>query len=108
MKDQSSITSESVALQLTALVQGGPMTVATYMECLHLLGDLLRSSVRTTDGTTSQDGSPNSTSKLSIQVEVLEQSSIRSTEPPAQKTNTPLSHSGCWCNSSKKRDTTNA
>ena len=108
MKDQSSTTYETSASQLIELVQAGQMTVETYMECSHLLGVLLRSSVRTTEGTTCQGGSMNFTSKLTMQEEVSALSFTRSTEPQKQQSNTPLSHSGCWCNSSKKRDTSNA
>lgn len=108
MNDLSSTIYESAASQLIELVQAGPMTVATYMECSYLLGVLLRLNARTTDATTSQAGSLNSMLNAAMQAEEWAQSFTRNTEPPTQQSNTPLSHLGCWCNSSKKRDTNNA
>jgi len=97
MKDQSSTTLEKTALLLTELVQAGPMTVATYMECLHLLGDLLRSSVRTTDETTFQAGSMNFTSRSTMQEGVSAVSFISDTEPPTQVSNSQPSRCQCLC-----------
>ena len=103
MKDQSSTTYATTASRLTELVQDGPMTVEIYMECIHLLGLLLRSSARTTDEITSLGGSKNSTSKSPTQEEASEPSSTNESAQPKAGNNTPLSHSGCWCNSSKKQ-----
>ena len=97
MKDQSSTTSEKTASLLIGLVQAGPMTVATYMECLHLLGDLLRLSARTTDGTTSQDGSANFTSKSKMREGVLAVSFTNDTEQPTQASNSQPSRCQCLC-----------
>lgn len=105
MNGQSSTTSEKTASLLIELVQAGPMTVATYMECLHLLGDLLRSSVRTTDETTFQVGSMNFTSRSTMQEGVSAVSFTSDTEPPTQGSSLLLSHSLCSCCSSKKRGT---
>ena len=105
MKDQSSTTYETAALQLIGLVLDGPMTVETYMESLHVLGDLLRLSVKTTAETTSQAGSKNSTSKSPTLLEVLVRSSIRNMEQQMEQISSLPSHSPCSFCSSKKRDT---
>ena len=105
MKDQLSTTSETTASLLIELVQAGPMTVATYMECLHLLGDLLRLSARTTDETTSQGGSMNFTSRSRMQGEVSAVSFISDTELPIQENSSLPFHSLCSFCSSKKRGT---
>lgn len=108
MNDQSSTTYATTASQLTELVQGGPMTVEMYMESIHLLGLLLRSSARTTAEITSLDGSKNCTSKSLTQEEPLEQSSTRKVEAPTGGNSLLLSHSLCSCCFSEKRDTNNA
>lgn len=108
MNVQSSTTYDRTVLQLIGLVLGGPMTVETYTESLHLLGDLLRSNVKTTVVTTSQDGSENSTLKSPTLLEVLVQSSIRKWEPQTRENSSLPSHSLCSFCSSKKRGTNNA
>ena len=108
MNDQSSTTYATTASQLTELVQGGPMTVEMYMECIHLLGLLLRSSARTTDEITYLAGSKNSMSKSQTQVDKSGPSSTRKLEPPTQENSLLLSHSLCSCCFSEKRDTDNA
>jgi len=97
MKDQSSTTSEKTALQLIGHVLDGPMTVATYMECLHLLGDLLRSSARTTGETTSRDGSENLPSKSKTQEEKSAQLFTRKLERLRRENSTQPSRCQCLC-----------
>ena len=97
MKDQSSTTSEKTASLLIELVQAGPMTVATYMESLHLLGDLLRLSVRTTDGTISQGGLENSQSKSQTQEEKSVQLFTRKLERQRRENSTQPSRCQCLC-----------
>ena len=59
---------------------------------------------RIIEKTTSPDGSENSTPKLPTTKDFLGLSSTSGVERLSHLINTPHSHSGCWCNSSRKQD----
>jgi len=98
---------ESMASELIALVQAGQMTEATFTGLAVLMADRSSWSARTTELQNSLVG------YLSCgeSVLTLEQKSepwfISALEAQAEKISTPRSHLGCWCNSSRKRDTSN-
>ena len=105
MNEALSIISGVAGSILIALVLAGLMIGVMYMVSPTLRADLSHSSVRTTEGTTFPVGSWNLNVRLLTQEEALALSSTRNTEQRNLKNNTQLSHSGCWCNSSRKRDT---
>jgi len=85
--------------------QVGQMIGVTYTESATRYSGTSPSSARTTGAWTSLGGWVNwSESELQM-VEDLAWSSTRKSGSRQQTSSTPLSHSGCWCNSSKKRDT---
>lgn len=107
MSDQSWTISGKAALELIALGLAGKMTEETYME---LVENLCRSllNAKTIEGTTFPAGSRNSTRRLQTTEEFLGQSSTSGMERLAHLLSTPLSHSGCWCDSSGKQGTSDA
>ena len=108
MKDQSFSISANAASELIALVLVGLMTEETFTELRPLIVDPSPSNAKTTPDSTSLDGSENSIPRFITQEEWLGYSSTRSEETQTQPSSTPHSHSGCWCNSSRKRGTSNA
>lgn len=103
MSDPSLNISEDTALELIGLAQAGAMTEETYTELRALLG-----SAKITKHSTSQDGSANSSSSATTREHRLEQWFINGEAQRMEGSSTPRSHFGCWCNSSKKRGTSNA
>ena len=86
----------------------GAMTVAISTAYVAQMARRSLSNVKTTSGSTSVGGSKNCTQKLQTQREWLGYSSTKDEELPTPKTNTPLSHSECWCSYSKRRGINNA
>jgi len=99
------ITLGVMGFMLIVLVLVGLMIVVMYMELPALRDNLSHLSAKTTGGITSQDGCENSKSKSITLEEPSAQSSTRNMEQQIQQNNMPLSHSECWCNSYRKRDT---
>lgn len=64
-------------------------------------------SARITSLSRSLDGSENSLLSAETLAMILGLLYTRSEELQQQRISTPLSHSGCWCGSSKKPDTSN-
>ena len=109
MSDQSSTISVDAASELIGLALAGAMTEATYTELRQALTVSSSSSnAKTTSESTSPDGSTNSTPRSATPDPASAPSSTRSEEPSTGLSNTPLSHYGCWCNSYRKRDTSDA
>lgn len=108
MSEELSTILDKKVLQLIGLVLDGPMTVETYMESLHILGHLLRSSVKTTAETTSQAGSANSISKWTTQEDKSEQLSTKSTEQPKQQSSTQPFRCQCLCHYCERQGIHNA
>lgn len=102
MNDLLSAISTNAALELKELVRGGQMTVETYTELVTLAVSHSRLSARTTSASTSLDGSGNSKRRLVTQREFLGYSYTSAGEHRIPQSSTPHSHSGCWCNYSKK------
>ena len=92
---------------LIALVLAGLTIGVMYMVSPTLRADLSRSSVRTTAGTTFPVGSWNLNVRLLTQEETLELLSTRKLERQIRENSSLVSHSQCWCNSSRKQDTNN-
>lgn len=107
MKDQSWTISGKAALELIGLGLAGQMTVETFTELAENLSHS-PSNARTTAATTSPDGSRNSTPRLPTMEEFLGVSYTSGMELLMHQRSTPLSHSGCWCDSSERLDTNNA
>ena len=107
MNEALSIISGVAGSILIALVLAGLMIGVMYMVSPTLREDLSRLSVRTTEGTTFPVGSWNLNVRLLTQEETLALLSTRNTAQQNLKNNTPLSHSGCWCNSSRRQDINN-
>lgn len=107
MNEALSIISGVVGLILIALALAGLTIGVMYMVSPTLKADLSHSSVRTTEGTTFRAGSWNLNVRLLTQEENLVLLSTRSTGQQNQTSSMPLSHLGCWCNSSRKQDTNN-
>lgn len=108
MSDPSLPISTKAASELIELALGGLMTEETFMELFHQLVRPSSSNVKTTSASTSVVGLLNSWKKLGTLEETSAASSTRNVERLAPKTNTPLSHSECWCSYSKRRGTGNA
>ena len=98
---------EIMGMTLIALGLGGLMTVAIFMVSPTLKESLLPSSARTTEETTYPVGLWNSNVRLLTQEEALALSYTRNMGQRNLKINTPVSHLGCWCNSSKRQGTNN-
>lgn len=107
MKDQSWTISGKAALELIGLGLAGQMTVETFTELAENLCHS-PSSARTISGTISRDGSGNSWLRLPTTEDFLGVSYTSGMERLTHLLNTPLSHSGCWCDSSERLDTNNA
>jgi hypothetical protein len=107
MNGQSFPISGRQGSQLIALGLAGAMIVG--MSTAYLIHLVRRSllSAKTINVSTLVGGSQNSEPRLLTQAEWLGYSSTRSGALQMQQSNTPHSHLGCWCNSSKKRDTSN-
>jgi hypothetical protein len=102
MNDSSLSISEETAFELIGLALAGAMTEETYMELRASLGN-----VKIIKPSTSQGGSTNSSLSAETRELNLERWFTNAEEQQTQDSNTPRSHFGCWCNSSKKRDTNN-
>ena len=98
---------ESMASELIELVQAGQMTVETFTGLAVLMADRSSWSARTTELQNLLAGYLNYGQSALTLEQKLEPWFISALEAQAEKINTPRSHSGCWCNSSKKRDTSN-
>lgn len=107
MNDLLLIILEIMGMTLIGLGLGGLMTVAIFMASPTLRGNPSPSSARTTGEITFPVGLWNSNVRLLTQEATLALSSIRNMEQRNLKINTPVSHLGCWCNSSRKQDTNN-
>lgn len=98
-------TSEATAITVNVPVPGGVMTGEIYTVSVTVSSETSLSNARTRKQWTSQDGSKNLIVSEKRTVGDSAQSFTKSEATPKRKTNTPLSHSGCWCNSSKMRVT---
>ena len=107
MNVRSSRIYERLDLLSIGLALVGLTTVVTSTAYLIHTARRSSSSAKTTSVSISLDGSQNSSPRLVTQEEWLGYSSTKSEERPTQQSSTQLSHSGCWCNSSKKRGTSN-
>lgn len=107
MSDPSSDTYETAASELSELALVGLMTVETFTVLSRLLALRSPLSARTKSDLTLLAGSLNSLPKLDTQEDWLGLSSISAEVRHAVTSNTPRSHSGCWCSCSRKRDTNN-
>lgn len=105
MKEALLSISGIVGSPWTALVLVGLTTVVIYTAYQMTLGNHSHLNAKTIGETTSPVGSWNWNVRLLTQEEISAWLSTKNMEQQIQKNNTPLSHSGCWCNSSKKRDT---
>lgn len=92
-------------MTLIVPVPDGLMTGETYTVSITLSSETSQSNVKTRKQWTSRDGSENWSVSEWQTVEDLALSSIKKEEQRKEKSSTPPSHFGCWCNSSKKRDT---
>jgi hypothetical protein len=101
------ITLGVMGFMLIVLVLVGLMIVVMYMELPALRDNLSRLNARITGGITSQGGCENYKSKSITLEEPSAQSFTRNMEQQIQQSSMPLSHSECWCNSYRKRDTSN-
>ena len=101
------ITLGVMGFMLIVLVLVGLMIVVMYMELPALRDNLSRLNARITGGITSQGGCENYKSKSITLEEPSAQSSTRNMEQQIQQSSMPVSHLGCWCNSYRKRDTSN-
>ena len=100
MNDPSLAISVNTVSELIALGLVGAMTEETYTELMGLLG-----SARITGLSTSPDGSKNSSLSAEMLGQDLERLFIRNEGWLIPQSSTRRSHSGCWCNCSKKPDT---
>ena len=105
MSDSSWPFYDSVASELIALAQAGQMTEATFTGLATLLANSSSWSVRTTELQTLLAGSLSYGSNVLTLEQKLEPWFISALEAQAEKISTPRSHSGCWCNSSRKQAT---
>lgn len=92
-------------MKLTVPVPDGLMTGETYTVSITLSLGTSQSNVKTRKQWTSQDGSQSWSANEWQMVEDLVLSSTKNVGQEKEMTSTQLSHYGCWCNSSKKRDT---
>lgn len=103
MSESSSTTSRPTVLRWSVLEQDGKTTVVTYTEYPVSLG-----SARIKEAWTYLDGSENYLTNVEMLELISEQLSTRNEESLTLESNTPRSHSECWCNSSSKPDTSEA
>ena len=108
MNDLSLLISENKGSTSIELVPGGLMTVETFMEWNIQSSDGSPLNVKTIKQWTWQAGWQNWLGRLLLTAAVWVLSSTRDEEKRVVRTSTPPSHSGCWCNSSLKRDTADA
>lgn len=100
MSDSSETFSMSMASAWTALERDGETIVVTYTAYPGSLG-----SVKTSEQWPSHLGSMNYSSSAAMRGLIWALLFTSEGESPTRVNSTQLSHSGCWCNSSKKRDT---
>ena len=105
MSDSSWPFYESVASELIALEQAGQMTVATFTGLAMLLANSSSWSARTIELQRSLAGSLSYGSNVLTLEQTLEPWFISALESQREAISMPRSHWGCWCNSSKKRAT---
>ena len=105
MSDSSWPFYESVASELIALAQAGQMTEATFTGLATLLANSSSWSARTTELQRLLAGSLSYGSNVLTLEQTLEPWFISALESQQEAISMPRSHSGCWCNSSKKRAT---
>lgn len=98
---------ESMASELIELVQAGQMTEATFTGLAVLMADRSSWSARTTALQNSLAGYLSCGQSALTLEQKLEPWFISALEAQKEKISTPRSHLGCWCNSSKKRGTSN-
>ena len=98
MSDQSWPFYESVASELTELVQAGQMTEATFTALAMLMGDRSWWNARTTELQTLLAGYLNSGQNVLTLEQKLEPWFISALESHQEAISMPRSHSGCWCN----------
>ena len=96
---------ESVASELIALAQAGQMTEATFTGLATLLANSSSWSARTIELQTLLAGYLSCGRSALTLEQKLEPWFISALEAQVEKIRTPRSHSGCWCCSSRKRDT---
>lgn len=96
---------ESMASELIELVQAGQMTEATFTGLAVLMANRSSWSARTTELQNSLAGYLSYGQSALTLEQKSEPWFISALEAQAEKINMPRSHLGCWCNSSKKRDT---
>lgn len=94
MSESSGITSTSLGSTWTALERDGKTIVVTYMEFRDSYGN-----ARTIEALRCLYGLKNFLSNAEMLERISEQLSTSDEASPIQPSNTPLSHSGCWCNS---------
>ena len=105
MSVPSSNTYENAALKLIELERDGQMTVEIFTALCLLLVNHSSLSARTRNELIYRAGLSNLETKYPTQEQFLGHWSTRGAALPEQMTSTPHSHSGCWCNSSKKQGT---
>jgi len=107
MNDSSSITSKNTGLTLNVPVPDGVTTEETFTVLVTVHSDPSQSNVKIRSRWTSQAGWGSWSESVTQTVDNLEQLFTRNEDKQMQHSSTPVSHSGCWCNSSRKRDTSN-
>lgn len=100
MSDSSEITSTRLGSQWTALERDGKTTVVTYTEYTGSLGSA-KTSEQWPSALGSTNYSPNAVMRGLLWALLFTSDAAR----PMPESSTQLSHSECWCNSSKKRGT---
>jgi len=105
MNDSLSNTSSQNYLTLNVPVPDGATIEETYMVLVTLRMDRSPLSAKITSQWLFRDGSVNWSESERLMAEDLEPLSTSEKQSQTQGNSTPLSHSGCWCNSSKKRGT---
>lgn len=105
MKEKSLTISGERVLLLTVPVPDGLMIGETFTASVTLPLATSPSSAKTTSQWIWLDGSGNLIENESQMEGDSALWSISVEDAPMEDSNTPLSHSGCWCNSSEKRDT---
>ena len=105
MSVPSRTTYENAALKLIELERDGQMTVETFTALCLLLVNHSSLSAKTRSELIYRAGLQNSETRSPTQEDFLGHWSTRGAALPEQTTNTPHSHSECWCNSSRKQAT---
>jgi len=105
MSDSSWPFYESVVSELIELVRAGQMTEETFTGLATLMGSLSWWNARTRELQTLLAGSLNYGSNVLTLEQILEPWFISALESQREAISMPLSHSGCWCNSYRRRAT---